>query len=221
MAILLSDNFDRADSTTTIGSPQIGPAPVVRSGVGGITANQLYAPNVTAALIVTYDLGTPDVELSFVNNVVGNNGGQIVLGWVSNTNHWLVGFTTAGVTLYQIHSAGTTTHTFSDRAKPASNGSVCRAHYRDRIIRAYVDGVFAFRWYVDAPITSNLHGIRQYVTTTRQDNLLGTDAPVIDEDKTGERLAITSNLISTDRVSPPAWLYKGRSSKIQDQAPGA
>lgn len=221
MAVLLQDNFDRADHNSIIGSPQIGPAPVVRSGTGGIIANQLYAPTgSTTQLIVTYDLGTPDVEVSFVNNGAGNNGGQIVLGWVSNTNYWLVGFTTAGVTLYQVHAANTTPHAFSDRAKPAANGSVCRAHYKDQVIRAYVDGVLVLRHYVEVPIASNLHGIRQYVTTTRQDNLLAEDAPVIDDDKVNGGMTSNSSLAATD-TAPDSFVYKGRDTKVQDQAAGA
>src|SRR5919106_1900465 len=98
MATLLQDNFDRANSATVVGSPQVGPAPTIDLGSMGISTNQLYA-SVTVGH-VNWNLGTPDVELSAtVNSISGTNAAGLVLGFTTTTaGYILAGVLTTGVT---------------------------------------------------------------------------------------------------------------------------
>jgi hypothetical protein len=222
--VLLEDNFNRANHATVIGAPQIGPSPVVQTGVGGITSNQLYGP--TPPLNVTYDLGRPDVEISFLAALI-NTGlyDSVLLGYVSSTDYYTVAFGGGGNSPVQLNRwtvGGSYTLCQSSVKFPANNTSICRAHHRDGIIRAYVDDVLVIRWRLDSPITSNLHGVRLNTNSVRLDNLLGTDAPVIDDDKpNGERIDLAANFLATDPFAEPMSLYKGRDTKTQDVAAGA
>lgn len=220
MATLLSDDFNRANSTTVVGSPQIGPAPAVLSGTGGISSNQLYCPVIT--LLLTYDLATPGVELSSVfNSITAVNGVGYILGVASTTDFYLVYFSTASVVLYQQAPGGLAPLYTSTVQVPAGSGSVCKARYRDGIIRAYVDDVLVFRWKLDAPITATKHGVRISNTSARVDNLLGTDAPTIAEDFSGGLPSNALTIASADASPGPAFIYKGRDTKLQDAAAGA
>jgi hypothetical protein len=224
VATLLSDNFDRASSTTVIGAPQIGPSPVVQAGVGGISStNSLYGP--TSPLNVTYDLGTPNVEISFLAAVIGSAVfDSVILGYASSTDFYTVAFGGGGNNPVQLNRwtvGGSATLYQSSVKFPANNTSVCKAHHRDGIIRAYVDDVLVFRWTLDTPITSNLHGVRLNTNSARLDNLLGTDAPVIDEPVENVAVQANADILFDAAFHAPTSVYKGRDTKLQDQVAGA
>lgn len=221
MATLLSDSFDRANSTSVIGSPQIGPAPVVQTGVGGITSNTLYPP--TAPLNVTWDLGTPDVELSFLASNISSSVASVLFGYVGATDYYLVSFQGGTAVILYRQSVGGLAQLYSSSVKlPVSGTAVCKAHYKDGIIRAYVDDVLVFRWVLDTPITSHLHGIRLSSGVARADNLLGTDAPIISEptlDGSDPNTAFVYTAASG--VNSPSFAYRGADTKLQDISEGA
>ena len=221
MATLLSDNFDRANNATVIGAPQIGPSPVVQAGVGGISGNQLYPP--TQPMVATYDLGTPNVEISFLASVINGPADCVVLGYASSTDHYYVAFQASNpVMLNRVTTGGALTLYSSSVKMPVTGTAVCKAHYRDGIIRAYVDGVLVIRWVLDTPITSNLHGVRIAGSTGRLDNLLGTDAPTITESTLAGGLQTNAQTFnSAASFIAPAFGYRGRDTKLQDQVTGA
>lgn len=220
MATLLSDDFNRVNNNAVIGSPQIGPDPVVRTGTGGIISSQLYAP--VPALIATWDLGTVDVELSAVaNSLTGSDGIQLIIGWTA-AEHWRASFLTNGVSLMNALTAGTHTVVTSTKKNPAANGSICKVHYRDRVFRVYVDDVLVIRWEADVPLTSTEHGVRLFTTPARMDNFLGTDAPFISDDGTGAIPTSAQTLFPTaEDIVGPSAAYLGRDTFLQDQAAGA
>lgn len=221
MATLLSDTFDRANSTTTVGAPQIGPAPVVQAGTAGIISNMLYGA--VAPALVTWDLGTPNVELSVTTNSTStSNWIAIVLGYVSATNYYQVMFTpAAGITLYKVEPGGTAVmfQTFRNTSFPGS-GTVLKMSYRAGIIRVYADGVLYIRQALDLPITSNVHGLRFGNTVSRLDNLLGADSAVIADPILAGKIK-EPEPAAMNPVFTPAFAYKGRDTKILDQAAGA
>lgn len=223
MATLLSDNFDRANSTTVIGAPQIGPSPVVQAGVGGIISNMLYAP--TAPATFTWDLGTPNVELSFTTSANTTSAWlAIVLGYVSATSYYQATITpTVGITLYKVETGGSATLAVSMRntSLPGS-GVVFKMHHRDGILRVYVDDVLFIRQALDVPITSNVHGVRLANANPRIDNLLGTDAPTITESiLNGNRLEQAQTFVPAAPVVASSFAYLGRDTKLQDISEGA
>jgi hypothetical protein len=217
LTILLQDNFDRANSTTVVGAPQIGPSPVVQAGVGGISSNQLYPP--TPALVVTYDLGTPNVEISFPATGIVSSSNSVVLGYVNSTDYWMVLFqNNTPVQLYRSTPGGFVS-LYSGRTPYPTNATNCKGHYRDGIVRAYVDDILVGRWVLEKPITSTLHGVRISAGPGRLDNLLGTEAPVISEPV--EDGAANADLLFDSTFFAPSSVYKGRDTKLQDQVAGA
>jgi hypothetical protein len=222
MATLLQDNFDRADSSTVVGSPQVGPAPVVQGGVGGINSNKFYSS--TLPVTITYDLGTPNVELSFLGANLTAAVDSVILGWASATDYYQVGFQQgAPVTLNRTLAGGTVTLASSSVKTPVTGTSICKAHYKDGIIRAYVDGVLAMRYVLDTPITANLHGVRiSNSASGRIDDLLGVDAPTISEPiLNGAAPGVAFVYTATPAFNSPSFAYLGRDTKLQDISEGA
>jgi hypothetical protein len=222
MATLLQDNFDRADSTTVVGAPQIGPTPTVPVGVAGISGNKLYASTIPANVI--YDLGTPNVELSFVGSTITAAIASIFLGYASATDNYQITFQQGQSTQLIRNLVGGSAALVTTSIKtPISGTSVCQAHYKDGIIRAYVDGVLVLRYVLDAPITVNTHGVR--ISTSgggRLDSLLGTDAPTVSEPiLTGTRLEQNKTFIPAAPFASPSFAYLGRDTKLQDISEGA
>lgn len=216
MAILLQDNFDRANSATAIGSPQIGPAPTVLAGVGGISSNQLYAP--TATMTVVWDLGTTDAELSFTyqSGTAAGRSWAIVLGGASTTDHYLVLWNGDGqVGIHRQNPGGTELQVLKPGYAPTA-GVELKAHYSAGIIRAYTGGELVLRWKPDVPITSTRHGLRINNNTPRLDNLLGTDAPTITESTTTG--AVRTLAFGTGSTAKTSWLYRGRDTYDLDLA---
>lgn len=219
MATLLSDNFDRANNTTTVGPPQIGPSPTVHTGVGGISSNNLYTP--TQPCVISYDLATVNVEMSFTYATTPVSAAcSILLAVTDANNYYQVHFNSTGVSL--IHTTGGNANTLyaSTVAIPAL-GSVCRAHYRDGVIRAYVSGTLVIRWAVDAIPTATRHGFRSVSTAMRVDDLLGTDAPTVSEPTlTGDMRDPTTGMSGAEKLEP-GFVYRGRDTKGQDESQGA
>ena len=222
MATLLEDNFDRADNASVVGSPQIGPAPVIQTGTAGILTNRL-SPG-TIPLNITYNLGTPNVELSFLHANGGSAYVCVLLGYASATDYYYVAYV-SGAATQLIHNriGGAVTLQQSSVKFPLVGTSVLKAHHRDGIIRAYVDGVLVIRYVLDAPITANLHGIRISTSPTgRIDNLLGVDAPTISEPVLSGKAPLTGDIaVSNPPYTPPSFAYLGRDTKLQDIAEGA
>lgn len=221
MATLLSDNFDRANSTTVVGAPQVGPAPTIDLGAAGISSNQLYAS--TAVAHVNWDLGTPDVELSMVvNSISGGNAAGLVLGFSGTTaDYYLVQALTTGLTLHRNSPGGILTVLASSAIRyPANNGSVLKFSHKNQVLRVYVDGTLVLRWGLDYPMTATKHGIRMATINNRYDNILAVDAPVISEDYVGA-VRTDNNQFKGPEFREPSWAYLGRDTKTEDTMAGA
>lgn len=220
--VLLQDNFNRADNTTVLGSPQVGPAPTVPAGsVAGIISNQMYSSTGTL-LAAYYDLGVAEVELTVTYVTSGSGGIGLIFGYTSATDQWYVFFSTTVVQIVQVMPSGTGLAHASETWKVLGPNSICKAHYSGGVIRGYVDGVLVVRWRPDIPLTATKCGIRLNHTSLRMDNMLGTDAPTVTDDKTaGSMVAISENVFGADKDSLEGYAYLGRDTFLQDQAAGA
>lgn len=226
MATLLSDNFDRANSTTVVGSPQVGPAPVVLTGTLGINANMLYAPVLVASqAIVVWDLGTPEVEVTALCAALSTSARNtnIVLGAASMTDFYLFVIDTATITLWKMSPGGYIT--LIQRPLPVANGATTevRASYKAGIIRCYYGGLLYLQHEVSVPITSTRHGLRlNNVSTTngKADWVLATDAPGLPVPSTNTTQP-PDDLCSAVLALPDGSAYRGRDTKAQDLAGGS
>jgi hypothetical protein len=215
MALLLQDDFTRANSTTVVGSPVVGPAPVTQSGVAGISSNALYAS--TAAGAITWDLGTPNVELSVLaSTITAANYVMVMLGFVSTTDFWGVGMYSDNMSLMRGNAAGV--WAMHEVAVANASGTKLTASYRDGVIRAYRNDLMIMNFEVDI-ITSTKHGVRMNTATARADELRGYDSPALDADTTGETVSVVG--LEGDPFIPSAFVYQGHDTKIQDLAAGA
>ena len=219
---LLSDTFDRANSTTVLGSPQIGPAPVIQQGVFGISSNRAYAP--TAPAIATYDLGTPNVAMSadISFGATTSRWLSFVFGYVSTTSFWQVlvdiatttqchisKYTAGGSVLYQqlpLPPAAASTGFFN-----------LRAGHHNGFITVFYDNTRVATFQLESPLASNLHGIRIGSTTFRVDNLVVFES--FPPSHLNPNVAVREpGVMGFAPSSASSFLYRGRDTKIQDIA---
>lgn len=219
--LLLDDTFNRANSTTVIGSPQTGPAPVVHSGVGGISSNQLYAS--TTTLVATWDLGTPNIDLRFLMANINSVYASVVIGFVSVTDYWYMSFRgNETVDLYRVApGAAWLVAAGTRQSMPTDNTSLCKVTYRDGVLKAFVNNKLSLRWEVDAPITATKHGIRLNSTSTRVDNVMAMASPPLNEPVLEAVIPEAPAFAGDGSFAEPGFVYRGRDTKIQDETAGA
>lgn len=220
MSTLLSDNFNRANSSTLIGSPQVGPAPVVLGGVGGITSNTLYAA--TATLNAVWDLGTVNVEVSAT--ATGTQSGRTLgftFGTASLTDHYLVVFDFDTVRIYRSNPGGFMVLMQAGAGITAA-ATACKASYKDGVIRVYVNGVQLMDCLVPLIPTNTRAGVRlTHASSIRVDNLLAEDAPALPPDVVASGDVAADLLTQGNPFIPVAFPYRGRNTKALDIAGGA
>lgn len=201
MTTLVSDDFNRAD-TTTIGTPSVGPTAVTRQGTPRIETNRLRGNPGPA--IVTWDASTTTVTLESNAVAVSSNSIlSLLLGWVSNTDYHYVTFNQYDVSLFR--KVGTDALQIA-RSNPRSaffpSGSTAavKVAHRDGHLWVYLAGVLIIECQMPFPVSSNHHGFLFTETNwTRADDLLVTDSPPV--------------FANTDM-----FLYRGRDTKTLDTA---
>lgn len=216
MAVLLSDDFNRANSTVgAVGLPQIGPAPTYPIAGCYVNANQLSCN--TSGANILWDLGTANVEVSVQVNVVSvfyvqvvlSSGGEVSLTFSLDGNDECILFL-GGATLWT-------------RQLPTTPAQL-KVSYRGKAVRMYADGVLLDRVMLDYPLTGTKHGLRLGGTgSVRVDNVLAVDAPVLDDYPLipGSVPAVGLSSTAATSVIPAASIYKGRDTKTLDANPGA
>ena len=217
MATLLQDNFDRANSTTTVGAPQVGPTPTATAGTLGISGNQLYPVTFASSEAwLVYDLGTPNVEISFTR--ASQWQADAILGYTSTTDFYLFAMATSGSSgLWRRVGANFVLLASTGNLQNSVTGDVVRASLKDGVFRCYYNNVRVIKYAAQDAVTGTQSGVRLTQSSAcRVDNLLGTDAPALDPPSTGgfrsvDRIAATN----TPRAS---FLYRGRDSKPLDTA---
>lgn len=172
---LVSDNFDRADSATTVGNPQIGPTPTAVNGVWGILGNRLYrADGTTTNQVVGWDVGVADCAVQIRLAVIDGNGGPGVCVRVADADNCLYTGTTTLVSRVAGVNSNLTTFSATFVA-----GDTVRVEMRGSDIRVFRQaastGAFTQVGQVTSTLnqTSTLHGVRaRSVVGGRADDLL-------------------------------------------------
>lgn len=220
MATLLSDNFDRANSTSVVGSPQIGPAPTVLSGTLGISSNALYASAVAGdGAMVVWDLATPDVEFTFQrDSLLGTMG--VIFCAASATDYIYAECPAGGMTLSRRKaSPETAPQPLVGAFWGGALGDTFTVSMKSGIFRGWANGRLVIRYPVQDYVASNRHGFKFSATT-------GTKVPsvtVVDSSALTPTMPETGALadparFATPTPTPTSFLYRGRDSASLDTA---
>lgn len=211
MAVLVQDNFDRANSTTVVGSPQVGPAPVAQIGTWGINTNQLYlATPVSSRGLLSYDVGTKYVDISLTwKSILTSVSTYLVFGGTGPADFWgagavLTGGSTAQWGFGRMTSTGfVVIENFSLSVAGTPAPWTMRVIHANGFVSIYKNGTQVGRW-IDVsqyPITGNLAGVASTLTNNFYDDLL-----------------IQDPVATPSAYQSSGHIYKGRNLMSQDLA---
>lgn len=137
------DSFDRADSSSSLGSADVGGAWTVQSATFGISSLRAY--ETTGGLgIATIDSGHADADVSVVIAVRLTGGGAgnagVVFRFTNTSNYWRAFFDgSTGLVFLQKVVGGAASTVFSGGTMGASGGAVL-ARFNGSTIAVYVNG---------------------------------------------------------------------------------
>lgn len=204
MAVLLSDAFTRADSTTSPGSPDVGGPYTVVTGTAGISSNRLYFPTVSTSGTFGSYLTFPaddEVDMQVSIPVIGASSNRVGLlfRYASATSSWFWGWSTSD---YVLSHLGTTSFTALNTEVSPTNGDVLRVVAKGNRIFGWLNGnlvatAYDHLWNASTDTTA---GVVIQNTSTRMDDLTVSDAEAADPPYALTGLA-----------------YKGRDTSTADQ----
>lgn len=169
---LLSDSFNRADSTTSLGSADTGQAWVVLNGTCGINGNRAYHTTSSSQDYAVVDLGQSDVTISL--KIYGDiaNGGGITFRAVDVNNLWFVDVDSSGSSLYKVVAGSFTqvatamgAFTIGDTMSVVLSGTSVIVKRNSTTIHSSTQSQFS---------TATKHGLRLYGTSARLEDVLVT-----------------------------------------------
>lgn len=201
MAVILSDDFDRANSTNTVGpSPVGGITPTSSIGTWGINGNQLYSSAVSSSeAMILWDAGTPNVDIT-VHRTAGTltNTIRVLFAGVSATDLYQVNFAN-GSSANVGRRIGTAFFAYSGISIPStySLGQQLRVNHKNGVVETFINGVSVGRYQLPVVPTGTLVGIYHTTTADRWNDLTVSDAADID-------------------MEYDAFLYKGRDTASLD-----
>lgn len=148
----ITDSFDRADSTTTMGTTDTGQTWVPNTGTWGISSNRAYVVSGSQATTVV-ESNLADCTIQVTAAVVGNGG----LCWRStnNSNHWLM----APTVVFKKVAGGFTQVGASFSG--LTNGTVIKIILSGNDGYLYFDGVLKLSWSDSFNATATKHGLRE------------------------------------------------------------
>lgn len=144
---LLSDTFDRANSTTVVGSPQVGNNPVILVGTWGIIGNQLYQATATAEGCLVWEIGINAVTAGYdfthtIGAVAGTSDPGPIVRAIDNNNFILCQTVFGGgVSAIFQRVGGTYTRISPEVSVPWTTGDVVRVNVTPEAITLYRNGV--------------------------------------------------------------------------------
>lgn len=211
MAILLTDDFNRANSTTAPGTPTAGGPYTVRAGTWGINANQLYTSASTAASLLTFPAAV-NVDFSAKLATLGGTPGLMVR-YVDAANYWLASVF-GGAWLLQRRIAGTNTTIATGPV--AAAGDVARVVAFGGEIYLIINGKLVTQ--ADDPWQAAATAVAGFYinssTAARFDDASAVDATAVPGNLSAANL-LTDQRIPTARETG-AYIYKGRDTAILD-----
>jgi hypothetical protein len=224
MATLLQDDFDRANNTTSPGSPLVGGPYTVSSGTWGINSNQLYLSNTTTPAHYMLAPGAADVDFTYTQVLAqaGSSGphtGGVIRAADASNSIYVARSTTGSFQIFQ-SIAGTGTALTPEIASVA--GDVHRFIAYKEEVWFYVNGILR-AYLIDYrydPVNRTKIGFRNGQTTTgRWDNVLAVDVTAAPNTWGASPEAFDDIDLDIDaEFSLTPSLYKGRDTAIADES---
>lgn len=219
MVTYLSDDFNRANSTSSPGTPATGGPYTVAAGTWGINSNALYTSASLATAVLTYPSGR-DVDIT-VKFLSASDASGIVFRYVDLNNFW---------TLYQPASANarwTLARRVAGTLVSVWDGPIMAAGDTARVVAygptiyVFINGKFygsiADNW-ATVPATSAPSGF--YVsssTVAHFDSVTAVDAIAA---PSGSSDGGTAGVLTDQRIPAApqtgAYIYKGRDTAALD-----
>jgi hypothetical protein len=166
----LTDSFNRADSSTTLGNLDTGQAWAVLSGTWGISSNTAYQSAGGTQNVAVVDVGSANFDATIVISTVGADGGFVCRATDDN-NYLLVTLGTGGGWVYK-RVAGSFSYAGSGTATtPAiANGDVVRIIGVGDAIRVIVNDAVVAGVIESFNNTATKVGLRDYASSQRVDS---------------------------------------------------
>lgn len=164
----ITDDFNRANSATSLGTTAQGYVWQAQQGVWGITTNTAYKVTATAQGTAVIDTGLPDFILEVTLLTKTNDGGGICFRSTDLNNHWMTEAAVDGGWLYKV-SAGSYATRFSIGGVFAI-GETVRVEAIGSSITVFRNNVQALTMTDAFNQTATKHGLRDYTGTVRMDN---------------------------------------------------
>lgn len=144
---IITDNFNRADSSTTPGTATTGQVWTNESGTSGIAANKLV-PITTGGPVASIDTGYPEITTFTIDVTLPTNGGpvRILPKFLDVGNHLLVEVGSTGAASYialfkRVASTATQYVTNSTTALTQGGTYTVTVTYKAGVLTATVNGV--------------------------------------------------------------------------------
>lgn len=155
---IVSDTFDRADSTTSLGSADTGQAWTALSGTWGISTNAAYLPGSASPAVAVIDSGKADLIAIEAKIPAFGSATRIVARVSAANTHILAQGEGTAYVLYKIN-AGTYTALGTGSAVAPAAGDVMRLELRGDEIKMLVNGVVIYTATEALNQTVTSHGI--------------------------------------------------------------
>jgi hypothetical protein len=153
-APVLFDNFNRANSASTLGGAVVGGSWTANTGTWGISSNQAYLPTEAGNSVATLNAGkTLSYVAASITAVSSNNAPGLMVQWLDAT-HWIYGFidlTDGGMQVWQNNGGS-----FSQLAAPGSLGAV--VNVPQRLLCVLTSSGAAQAWYLNGALAASTTG---------------------------------------------------------------
>jgi hypothetical protein len=215
------DDFNRANNTSSLGSPVTGGPYTVQAGTWGINTNQCYTSASVAASHVTVDLGVTNFEYAATFPVTSASCG-IIFYWTDASNFYLWHRTTTDIQFYR-RNAGTFQLIWSQPITSVANDKMTVVT-RDGEIYCYLNDKRRFSTSSQIAITSTVGLYISSSTAARIDNAAATSYTNliggVDGGGGASPIAISDVSSGAAHTGYSAFVYKGRDTKTADSVAG-
>jgi hypothetical protein len=163
----ITDSFNRADSSTSLGTADTGQTWTALAGTWGISSNKAYHVSTFADGYAVIDAGTGDCTVALTLSTVGSGG--ITFRAVDSTHLWFVDATATGSNLYRCDGFGP--NLMANLGTSWANGDIMTIVLSGSSIVVKKNGTSIYSTTDSTYATATKHGLRDYSGAGRYDSL--------------------------------------------------